>query len=768
MTDNKLPTKQITGYPSQWSVEPKETIEFMVNCGEEKYRADVVQIQCADPNPEGPGVKEEVIETPVNGEYPGQLQEIHAGSHVTISGSAFDLTESFTLQTMIYPTTPNKGLQGLLTKWSQSNETGYGLFIGENGDLLLRLSPEEGDVKEITTGNSFEKDTWYFISATFDAKAGEVTLYQEPRMENQRQTLHPVDDYTATIKEDTSVGNLSKNDVPFVMAGFEKKTELENTAIEGDYNGKIDSPRVASQALDYEEMQTLIDGAPSAEIASSVVAAWDFSEGISSDGIKDYTTAVDASPHNRHGEFVHVPARAVTGYNWTGEEGDFTQAPDQYGAVHFHDDDVGDADWQVDFELTISSEMESAAYSVRLRTDDDEAYIPFFVRPKTGDDTADIAFLAPTATYLAYANDHLMTDGPLSELTAAQASCMREEDIFLSEHREYGAGLYDTHADGSGVMYSSRLRPILNMAPKYKHWLSMVPSSLWGYNADLHLIDWLEEKEYDYDIITDKDIHEEGTELLESFNVVLTGSHPEYHSFGMMDAIEAYTTQQGGRFMYLGGNGFYWSIAYHPENSQIIEVRRGMNGDKAWMSEPGEEYHSFTGEKGGIWRDRGKPTPEVMGVGYIAHGLDKASYYRRQPDSYEPETSFMFKGIGDEELVGDFGLHGGGAAGLEVDRYDSEWGTPTQTHLLASSEDHTSNYMRVPEEIYFNDPGLSGSQDPDIRADITYTKYPNGGGILSTGSMTWCSSLAHDDYENNVSRLTENVLNRFMEEESLP
>ena len=49
------------------------------------------------------------------------------------------------------------------------------------------------------------------------------------------------------------------------------------------------------------------------------------------------------------------------------------------------------------------------------------------------------------------------------------------------------------------------------MRPKYRHWLS---PSLWQLNGDLHLIDWLEEKNFDFDIHTDEDLNREGVGLL--------------------------------------------------------------------------------------------------------------------------------------------------------------------------------------------------------------------------------------------------------------
>jgi N,N-dimethylformamidase len=60
---------------------------------------------------------------------------------------------------------------------------------------------------------------------------------------------------------------------------------------------------------------------------------------------------------------------------------------------------------------------------------------------------------------------------------------------------------------------------------------------------------------------------------------------------------------------------------------------------------------------------------------------------------------------------------------------------------------------------------LSGTYDPDVRADIVYFEVPGGGMVFSTGSIAWCSSLSHHGYANDVSRITRNVLERFLASE---
>src|SRR3954454_18364646 len=340
---------------------------------------------------------------------------------------------------------------------------------------------------------------------------------------------------------------------------------------------------------------------------------------------------------------------------------------------------------------------------------------------------------------------------------------MWEGNIMLSEHRELGLSTYDVHADGSGVAYSSRLRPILNMRPGFRHWLS---PSLWQFNADLHLVDWLITKGYEFDVVTDQDLHHEGKDAIRPYGVVLTGSHPEYYSEQMLDAMHAYV-EGGGRLMYRGANGFYWVINYDPESENVIEVRKG-HGSNAWRARPGEFHLSFTGEYGTLWRHRGRAPQRLAGVGFVAEGFDVSSYYRRAPDGSDERLNWMFDGIGTDEKLGDFGLVGDGAAGLELDIYEPTLGTPPETLIAAASENHTDIYLEVLEELYFNVPGTGGSQDARVRADIVYFPAPNGGAVWSTSSIAFCGSLSHNDYDNNISKLTQNVLDRFASDQPPP
>ena len=124
---------------------------------------------------------------------------------------------------------------------------------------------------------------------------------------------------------------------------------------------------------------------------------------------------------------------------------------------------------------------------------------------------------------------------------------------------------------------------------------------------------------------------------------------------------------------------------------------------------------------------------------------------------------FIFEGVDRTGRIGDFGLIAGGAAGLELDRADLELGTPPNTYILARSEGHTDAYVLVPEEFLETSLGLGGHENAKVHADMVFFKTHNGGAVFSVGSIAWAGSLSHDSYRNNVSRITQNVLERFLD-----
>ena len=74
---------------------------------------------------------------------------------------------------------------------------------------------------------------------------------------------------------------------------------------------------------------------------------------------------------------------------------------------------------------------------------------------------------------------------------------LSEDELYLNKHRELGLSHYDTHADGSGVVYVSEKRPILNMRPGLY---------TFNYINDTHILKCLELKKFEYDLTTDYEL----------------------------------------------------------------------------------------------------------------------------------------------------------------------------------------------------------------------------------------------------------------------
>ena len=120
---------------------------------------------------------------------------------------------------------------------------------------------------------------------------------------------------------------------------------------------------------------------------------------------------------------------------------------------------------------------------------------------------------------------------------------------------------------------------------------------------------------------------------------VLTGSHPEYVSGNMLDALTAFN-RQGGHLAYLGGNGFYCAVTVYPDAPHVMELRRGHASGMHWKSPLGETYHAATGEPGGYWRLRGRSSHRLFGIGTSSVLFDRGQPFMRTEESRRPDEAY--------------------------------------------------------------------------------------------------------------------------------
>ena len=716
MTSDLIP---LIGYADRWSIRPGETIAFKVSSrSAEPYRARLVRVISADPNPDGPGVKEEAVASDIERDWPSRAQEAPLGSYVRVRGARAP-GEALTVSATIWPTLPGRAGQGVVSWLGEEN--GLALLLDGERGMSLRVRTAAG-TETVAVGKPLLARAWYRVWAAIDPETGAVEVGQEAHRSFAR-----TDDSGTARRTLAGLRTAIGADMLIGAVGGEP--------VGGHFNGKIERPRLARGA------------AP----GGALLADWDFSQEISS------LKAVDVGPNGWHGELVNLPARAMKGSNWSGREQCWRHAPEQYGAIHFHEDDLYDCGWETDFSYTAPAGLASGAYAVRLSCGEHEDAIPFFVLPRRGSQRPPICVLIPTFTYTVYGN---YARGVTTDAYLARARAWGARTYTADHHREYGLSTYDRHTDGSGICYASQRRPVLTQRSGYLSYLDEAGSGLRHYPADTHLLDWLEEKGYAFDVVTDHDLHREGAELIAPYRVLLTGSHPEYHTANTLDALESHL-ERGGRLIYLGGNGFYWRVAVNEAVPDAVEIRRGEGGIRAWAAEPGEYYNALDGEYGGLWRRNDRPPQKLAGVGFSAQGQFVGSYYVRGPGADDPRAAWIFEGAPDR-ILGDFGLSGGGAAGFELDRVDYRLGSPPHTLALATSERHGDSFVVVPEELLTHIATWPG-EPPEalIRANLAFFETAAGGAVFSVGSITYCGSLSHNGYDNNISRITQNVLDRF-------
>ena len=725
----------LLGYTDRLSARPGEQVQVKVSSTlEGEFEASLVRIISADPNPAGIGVVVEKIESDFAGSYPARAQGFTPGScmHAALA-EGMTLPTEFSVSAKIWPTRVASGAQAVLSIGSSAAGTAFVLGLDEAGKPRVMARMTDGSWVEALLPGVVRERQWAWLWASFSQPSGELSVGYGGSDGHHNEYIRF--DGTASLTAE-------KMDSILVAASDPGERRMH-------FNGKVEAPTIYAVPLGLNQ---ILDGS---EIdAAPLFARWDFSEEISSTRVRD------TSDNEIDGTLINFPTRAMTGSMWDGSEMCWRHAPQHYGAIHFHEDDIYDFEWETDFSVAVPEGLRSGIYGIRLQQGEHNDTIPLFICPPKGKRTARLCILVSTFTYTVYGNH---ARGDYGDDWADKTKAWHAYPWNPAEYPQYGRSTYNFHSDHSGICHASYRRPLFNLRPGYLTFGWSTCSGLKHFQADSHLTSWLENQGYDFDVVTDKELDEEGVGLLAGYSAVTTGAHPEYHTARTLDALEGYR-DQGGRFAYLGGNGFYWRVAVHPENDAIIEIRRAEGGIRAWAAEPGESYNAFDGQYGGLWRQNGRPPQRLAGVGFSAQGDFFGSYYRRTPASYDKRVSWIFDGI-DDEVIGNFGFSGGGAAGFELDRYDRDLGSPADAVVVASSEKHDASFVLVPEERLTHVTNKPGVPDAElIRADMTYFDTPSGGAVFSTGSITFCGSLPFNNFDNNVSTLLANVFNRFLQE----
>jgi N,N-dimethylformamidase len=737
----------ITGYSDVLSAGPGETVEFKVSSkSPHPFAAELVRVIHADPNPAGPGLRFAPLGLVFAGTFASVDKPLLPGSFARVNGvPAAGSAAGLTAGARIQPTALARGEQCVMSQCSVGPHAGFALLVSEIG-IELRLDAGQGVPPARVICPARLDARWYDVWFAIDVASNRIEV---GLAEVEGDAAAPARHRVAQTLDGGWRAPRHDDFADLLIGALE-----DGSGRRAHFNGKIEAPFVAdapplparnAATVEHTALRSIDFG------ADALYAAWDFAHGI------DTLEITDTTPHARHGTLHNLPTRAVRGSAWNGRERCWRTAPAHYAAVHFHDDDLHDAGWATDFAFTVPPTLNSGAYAMRVSVDGATDYLPFYVRPELGKPGAPLVFVAATYTYQAYANYARGNfDTALRNKVTRWGAYPHNPD----EHPEVGLSTYNLHPDGSGVMFSSRLRPMLTMRPGFLTFDDPRGSGCRHYIADSHLLDWLEHEGFSFDVVTDDDLERFGAALLEPYAAVLTGTHPEYHTAATLDALAGYK-RSGGNLAYMGGNGFYWRVGCSARVPGALEVRRTEGGVRAWAAESGEYFHALDGEYGGLWRSSARTPQQLVGVGFSSQGPFEGSNYRVLDAARTQPGGALLKDIAGP-LFGGYGLSGGGAAGFELDSTEAADGSLPNITILARSEGHSAAFGPALDAL-LSHTTTRARKTPDtlIRSEIVYYETGYGGAVFSVGSITFCGALSHNNYRNDVSTLLRNVVVRF-------
>jgi N,N-dimethylformamidase len=243
--------------------------------------------------------------------------------------------------------------------------------------------------------------------------------------------------------------------------------------------------------------------------------------------------------------------------------------------------------------------------------------------------------------------------------------------------------------------------------------------------AEWRLLAWLERHGYDYDYYAETQLHHDQLDLAD-YRVLVLSTHPEYWSRKMYDRVKRWVVEEGGKLIYLGGNGMDCEVEFVDERTMICR-----NGDQREIQARGGESRFHL---------RHESAAGLLGVVYSDPGAMTAAPYRVVDAEH---WAFAGTGLQTGDIFGERSLHrrcAGGASGHETDKITAS--SPKNIQLLAK-----------------------GMNRDEGGAEMIYYNTPSGGEVFSVGSITWPSCLLVDE---GVSKITANVIERFVKNRLLP
>ncbi|MBI4122495.1 MAG: hypothetical protein HY462_00690, partial [Parcubacteria group bacterium] len=520
------------------------------------------------------------------GSFGANPQAIHPGSYVHVENRIRGELTGLTIETWFQAAPYVGGWRGVMTQYASFYEEGFGLFLCD--DKVAFYLGVGRDNLSTTSRAVIIPNMWHHLVATWDGNEKAIWVNGE------KVGSWPF----------SGPANAGKEPLRLAAYGHNGKAGLF-------LNGTLATPAIYNRALSAQEIQsryTAVTIQP--PTGSHVLASWPFDE-------ENGEVVRDVSGNNRNGRIINHGIWQVGGPRFNADVPRFGYDPatDQTRGhgLRFADDQLVDCGWEPTITWQIPITAKSGLYVLRLQFQwggTSYYHVPFIVRRTSWQKRAPIAVVASTHTWWAY--NSVSFPRPLHGYEHVVAD-------FVPQRNTESTSFYRDHASVVPSYYVG-LRMPNPYADPYLSWgEGDGVSHLLPVERLLHV--WLEKQGYDFEIITDLDLHRNPS-ILAGRKVMILVGHNEYWSIPMYQNIEQYLNR-GGNMLVMNGNTGFWRVSFD-EDLLVMEGRKVAPGAGARVpyNRLGERYHEQDGLAGGLTRETGIPAWRLTGletIGWVEH-----------------------------------------------------------------------------------------------------------------------------------------------------
>jgi len=618
-------------YADRESAYPGEKIRFYVSA-DSHYKAAVYRLGTSVDDPDSDTLIHKLDRVPPFS------QTIHPGSYVHVPSGIRAPLKAFTIEAWVRPSRIDR-LMGVISQEDKESSDGWALGIGKDGYVGFYLgdgtSEDEALVHRSGPG-IVARGRWHHLVATWDGL--EKRLWVDGQLVGQwaftgplRPGRHPI--RLGAMGEQSEATRFLDGDLARV------------SLLEVAWDSTMVARRLLAQGLEPVEGQT-------------VLATWGFDAERGVD-------VVDRSPHRRDGVVINRGTWMIGGPSFNASVprfGDYdpAQDPKRGHGLRLASDDLYDCRWLPTFEWQVPPDARSGFYAARLRwfSEGKELWnhAMVVVRRSRRKQAAPILLLAATNTWRAY------NASAFGKPQAGPRQLCGTDGLPNAVGNPPAFSFYRGHAGGQGTYQVGRRVPWPASGPYLRYGDATEYSHL--ARAERFTQTWLEREGYDYEMVTDYDLHKEGHRML-GHQVWVINGHSEYWSIEMYQALQKHLAN-GGRVIVLSGNSLFWRVTFDPAG-EVMECRKvDAPGDQVRPTQRGEAWHTHDGRRGGLLRECGYPGWALIGLEtlgwnnqgnvqnfgpWIAEATDHPIFHQPEETGLKPGDRFGWAGPGTTPMA---------------------------------------------------------------------------------------------------------------------